>query len=178
MSPLRFAAPALVLVASCAEGGVLPGERGTSRPAGKRTCPTIALRLEGAREVDRVLVPLAPQVLGSEQSFEFDDSRITLISGGYFDDITEPFDDLVVDDHFDIRGTTADVLRGQYLNDAITVVLWRESSTPVPCDAHAAIVAGGHVGTTNSALDAIRDSGLEHRTPSPSPSTSPSISPE
>lgn len=176
MSPLRLAVPALVLAASCVEGGVLPGEQGTSRSAGKHTCPTIALRLDGAREVDRLLVPLAPQVLGSEQSFEFDNARITLISGGYFDDITEPFDDLVVDDHFDIRGSTADVLRGQYLDEVITVVLWRESSTPVPCDAHAAIVAGGHVDTTNSALVAIRDSGLEHRTPSPS--VSPSISPE
>lgn len=167
MTAMRIAvvvAVCVVATAACANHGVVPGQLGASRAAAKQSCPTVDLVLDGAREVDRVLVPLSPEILGERQSYEFDGGGLTLISGGYFDDITEPFDDLRLSESFQIRGATAEVLRGDHVGSVVTVVLWRERGLRPPCDARAGLITEATLGTwTDSALSALRVSGVKSR---------------
>ena len=121
--------------------------RAVIRPALKATCADVRMRWPRALHVamtNRVLVPFSGVLLGVETKYRGDNGIfVETRSGGYVDDITEPYDDLRVIQHQAV-GTdpSAEVMRGLYKGDPVTLVMWRESLVAKPCDVHVLLVGG------------------------------------
>jgi hypothetical protein len=96
----------------------------------------------GFELVDRTLVGFGPTTLGVEEKYGGDGTTMQIVSGGYFDEITEPFDTLEHVGTVSIRGAEADVLSGPYQDSMVHIALWREPGIDVPCDAHAIVASG------------------------------------
>jgi hypothetical protein len=146
---LVFGAAALVLAgvvaAGCGGGGTAAGPRVTAstRPATKQTCPAPVVPADsGFALVDRNLVGFGPTLLGVDEHYAGDGIAMQVVSGGYFDEITEPYDTVQLVGKTPVRGAQAEVLSGPYQNSIVHIALWREPGLDVPCDAHAIVATG------------------------------------
>jgi hypothetical protein len=144
----RFAARVAALVAvgvigvGCG-GGTAPRPTAATRPATKETCPAPVLPTNtGFQLVDRNLVGFGPTTLGIDEQYAGDGTTMQVVSGGYFDEITEPYDTLQVVGNLPVRGADAEVLAGPYQGTTVHIALWREPGVAVPCDAHAIVATG------------------------------------
>ena len=115
-----------------------------ARPAAPRTtCPeaTIAPLPANLTLTNRELVPFSSDRMGVDALYEdSEESRsLQLVSGGYADEITESYDNLVSAPSVHIDGIEAAVLKGSLLNDSVTLVFWQMQAVQVPCDLHVLI---------------------------------------
>jgi len=130
----------LVIAACAAPAGPPPA---TTETGEKSTCDELVFpaQSDGIRLVDRVLVPYTKRVLGVEAEYQDDQERtLTLISGGFLDDITEPYDDLALEGTVQLADATADVLVGSFFGSQITIA-YRLGNDP-PCSTLAAVAVG------------------------------------
>ncbi len=112
-------------------------------PAAKTTCNELVLTSGSStlELVDRVLVPYSRTILGVEAEYEDDHGRsLMLISGGYLDDITEPYDNLQPAGTMQLGSGTADLLEGSFFGTPIAVA-YRLGTDP-PCSTLAAVAIG------------------------------------
>jgi hypothetical protein len=134
---MRSTAVALAALAVACGGSAASAP--ATRPATKSTCATATIAPGlGWTIVDRRLVPYSAEVQGVEETFARAEQQLELVSGGYFDELTERYDDLVERGTATVRGATATLLSGHDLNGTVEIALWRETGQP-PCDAHAVV---------------------------------------
>jgi hypothetical protein len=115
----------------------------TPLAAAKTTCDELVLAEESVDLVlvDRALVPYSRTILGVETTYEDGRGRtLTMVSGGYLDDITETYDDLQPAGTIRLVGETADLLRGTFLGTRIAVA-YRLGADP-PCSTLAVVGIG------------------------------------
>lgn len=111
--------------------------------AAKTTCTELVLASASSdlKLVDRVLVPYSRTLLGVEAEYEDDQGRsLLLISGGYLDDITEPYDNLQPAGTTQLGSGTADVFEGSFFGTPIAVAYL--VGTDPPCSTLAAVAIG------------------------------------
>jgi hypothetical protein len=92
--------------------------------------------------VNRNLVGYGPATLGVEEDYASDGATLRIVSGGYFDEITEPYDTVQPVGTVPVRGADAEVLAGPYQDSIVHIALWREPGLDTPCDAHAIVATG------------------------------------
>lgn len=163
---LRFLAISTLLTLSIGACTAAQGPPvATPLTADKTTCDELVLANNafGLELVDRVLVPYSREILGVEATYE--DSlgrRLTVMSGGYLDDITETYDDLQPAGTTELADATADVLEGSFLGTPITVV-YLIGADP-PCSTLAVVAVGF---SPEEFAEIVREITLtEHRTAS------------
>jgi hypothetical protein len=114
----------------------------------KTTCPAPNAEAglpAGMHIIDRALQPFSPSVLGVRSVYRDGDGcllQVEVISGGYADDITEPYDDLDPLGVRQIRGTEAAVLEGTFVTKPVRVAMWSETGETPPCNIHAIVTTG------------------------------------
>lgn len=111
-----------------------------TRPADKDTCVEIGLDSEYP-PLDRRLVPYSSTLLGVETEWGDGSKHILIVSGGYLDDIFEPYDDLDSYATIDVGGYEADLLNTVLLNRTVHAAVWRTTEVS-PCDAKAVVTTG------------------------------------
>ena len=132
----------LVAAAGCS-GGAAPRPTAATRPATKLTCPSPVMSTDAGFElVNRNLVGFGPTTLGVEEEYASDGATLQIVSGGYFDEITEPYDTVQPVGTVQVRGADAEVLAGPYQDAIVHIALWREPGIEAPCDAHAIVATG------------------------------------
>jgi hypothetical protein len=126
----------------------------------KSTCPDVlwdpppSLWLE---RTSRDLVPFSPTLLGVDATWRGDGFTVETVSGGYVDELTEPYDDLRQTDTRSLHGDPeAQILHGSFQASPVLMVLWRDSSQAVPCDVHAFLVEGADARDENLLLQGLR----------------------
>lgn len=126
--------------------------------ATKVTCPDPELTVlpAGLEPVERELVGYGPQVLGVVETYAADDLEVLVVSGGYLDDIAEPYDELAPRRLTTIRGVEAEVLTGTLLDRPVQFVAWREPAHTAPCGTHALIATGVSPPVFDRILSGIR----------------------
>ena len=132
----------------------------STRPAAKSTCPDVlwdgppSLQLE---QISRELVPWSPTLLGVDTTWRGDGFTVETVSGGYMDELTEPYDDLQQTGTRSLQGDPeAAILHGSFQGSPVLMVLWRDSSQAVPCDVHAFLVQGADADTEDLLLQGLR----------------------
>ena len=117
-----------------------------TRPAAKSSCPEAWMRSLPAalHPSDRALVPLSRTLLSVQASWSdrTGAQRLTIVSGGYLDDLTEPYDNLRPDESTRVAGITATVLTTDFLHRRVWVAVWRQPGIRQPCDVRAVIAHG------------------------------------
>jgi len=132
-----------VLVAACGSSGKVDTPAAPTRPATKDTCPSPTVAADGGLQlVDRQLVGFGPTVLGVEEQYSGSGVSMRVFSGGYFDEITEPYDTISPVGTIRIRGADASIFAGPYQDTTVRIALWREEGVQPPCDAHAVVATG------------------------------------
>ena len=113
-------------------------------PAGKETCDEVIATVlpEGMRLVDRNLVPYSRTLLGVEAEYEGTGRNLSLVSGGYLDDILEAYDDLLPAGSADLLGGTASMLAGEYLDLSVRAALLTDTDVNAPCGTRAIVGVG------------------------------------
>ena len=113
-------------------------------PAGKDTCDEVIATVlpEGMRLVDRNLVPYSRTLLGVEAEYEGPGRNLSLVSGGYLDDILEAYDDLLPVGTREMLGGSASLLAGEYLDQSVRVALSADADMIVPCGTRAIVAVG------------------------------------
>jgi hypothetical protein len=137
-----------------------PRAAATTRPATKATCPDVlwdppsSLQLE---QTSRELVPWSPTLVGVDTTWRGDGFTVETVSGGYMDELTEPYDDLQQTGTRTLQGDPeAAVLRGSFQASPVLLVLWRDSSQKVPCDVHAFLIQGADAADEDLLLQGLR----------------------
>jgi hypothetical protein len=137
-----------------------PRAAASTRPATKATCPDVlwdppaSLRLE---QTSRELIPWSPILLGVDTTWRGDGYTVETVSGGYVDELTEPYDDLRPTGTRSLQGDPeAQILHGSFQTSPVLLVLWRVSSQAVPCDVHAFLVEGADAATEDLLLQGLR----------------------
>ena len=104
----------------------------TTRPATKATCPDVlwdpppSLRLQ---QTSRELVGWSPVLLGVDTTWSGDGFTVETVSGGYEDELTEPYDDLRPIGTRSLEGDPeAQVMHGSFQASPVLLVIWRDSS--------------------------------------------------
>lgn len=158
----------LLLVVTTTGCGSRPADQGvagalaaaSTRPAAKETCadvvwqPPRSLVLE---QRSRELVPFTPTLLGVQSTWEGDGFSVETVAGGYVDDVTEPYDNLVPTGTLALRGDPeASILHGSLQSRPVLLVLWRDGSQPAPCDVHAFLVEGADAATESVLVEGLR----------------------
>lgn len=133
----------------------------TMRQATKMTCPDVQLTLPASLHLvptSRALVPFSPVLLGVEATFSGRGGLfVETLSGGYVDDITEPYDDLHVTGHRSVAGDpSAEVMRGSLQGSPVDLVLWRERKVNRPCDVHALMVQNANAADADMLVRSLR----------------------
>lgn len=137
------AAAALVAVIALASGcatGAVTAAGPTPREATKTTCkvPRLTHLPAGVVARDRELQPLSSTLFGVEAVYDDGGRRsVTVITGGYLDDVLEAYDDLAVVDRLDTKVGRVTVLDGTLLSDTVRVAYWRATDVAAPCDVRA-----------------------------------------
>lgn len=144
-SAMRSALVTVVLVGLGLAGCSTAQQTPVANPltAAKTTCDELVIVDEplGISLVDRVLVPYSRTILGVEATYEDDQGRtLTVVSGGYLDDITETYDELEPAGRIKLGDSNADLLEGLHLGVPIAVA-YRLGSSP-PCSTLAAVAIG------------------------------------
>ena len=162
--PAAIGIVALALVVSGCSGSSAAAPAGASaaastRPAMKQTCPDVAwvppssVPLEHA---SRELVPFAPTLLGVRSTWRGNGFTVETVSGGYVDDLTEPYDNLQPTGTLSLHGDPhAEVLHGSLQGSPVLFVLWRDHTQAVPCDVHAFLVQGADLPTEGVLLTGL-----------------------
>lgn len=134
-----------------------------TRPAAKLTCPDVVWSPPAALHIvptERRLVPFNATVLGIDTSFTGAHGiTAEAVSGGYVDDLTEPYDDLTVTGHIALHGSqdsSAEVMHGSLQGIPVDVVMWRESTVSKPCDVHGLFIKGADAATARLLMGALR----------------------
>jgi hypothetical protein len=89
------------------------------------------------------LVPFSSTQFGVKTTFTDPTGTrmIELISGGYVDEVTESYDNLLVEGTREVAGAAATILVGTLLSVTVRVVLWQSPNTAEPCDLHALLAS-------------------------------------
>jgi len=113
-------------------------------PSGKVTCDEVVATIlpEDMDLVDRSLVPYSRTLLGIEAEYKGAGRNLSLVSGGYLDDIMEGYDDLLPAGSRDLLGGRARLLSGAYLDRSVRAALVTETDAIVPCGTRAIIGVG------------------------------------
>lgn len=133
-----------------------------TRPASKQTCPDVAWHPAASfrvAETERNLVGFSPTVLGVDTEYSAANGiTAETVSGGYVDDLTEPYDDLIVTGHLRLPGNSrlGDVMHGSLQGVPVDLVTWRESNLDKPCDVHALLIEGADPATARALMRALR----------------------
>jgi hypothetical protein len=137
-----------------------PRAAASTRPATKTTCPDVlwdpppSLSLE---RTSRELVPWGPTLLGVDTTWRGDGFTVETASGGYMDELTEPYDDLQQTGTRSLQGDPeAEIMHGSFQGSPVLLVLWRDSSQAVPCDVHAFLVEGAEPAEEDLLLQGLR----------------------
>lgn len=132
----------------------------STRPATKDTCPDVVWEPApslGVVPTSRELVGFSPTLLGVHTSWAGHGFTAETVAGGYADDLTEPYDDLRVTGHRTLEGgVQAEVSRGEFLDDPVLIVIWRDANQDAPCDLHALLVRAVDAATEEQALAGLR----------------------
>lgn len=150
-----------VAISGCggsADGGTARAAAST-RPAAKRTCPDVTWAVPasmGLERASRELVPFGPTLLGVQSTWRGHGFTVETVSGGYVDDLTEPYDNLAPTGTLSLHGDPhAEVMHGSLQGSPVLVVLWRDRSEAVPCDVHAFLVQGADHPTEELLLEGL-----------------------
>lgn len=148
---LRLAALAalLTLLATCGSGEVA-GRASRSGPsvtrsAKRTTCREVQVSdaPKDLHPVDRRLRSFSPGLSGVEVTYGGTVGRsILVLSGGYPDDVTEPYDDLEPTGTITIDRTPWQVLGGEFRQHPVRVVIWGKSGLTPPCGNRAIVTVG------------------------------------
>lgn len=135
-------AAAVMLVVGCSPPDDLGSSSTTpsTRPADKATCNEVTLVSEYP-PLDRRLVPYSSTLLGVETEWGHQSKHVLVVSGGYLDDVFEPYDDLDLYSTAEVGGYDADLLSTVLLNRTVFAAVWRTAEIS-PCDAKAIIATG------------------------------------
>jgi len=116
----------------------------TRRSAEKTTCEEIVPGWipVGIELADRRLVPFSDTLLGVDAEYLGDDVFLQFVSGGYLDDLLEPYDDLALLNTTRAGGEPADLLGGSFVGSPVFVVTWRASDLDPPCSTRAVVAVG------------------------------------
>jgi hypothetical protein len=137
-----------------------PHAAASTRPATKATCPDVQWDPPPSVPLERTsrdLVPFSPTLLGVDTTWRGDDFTVETVSGGYVDELTEPYDDLRPAGTRSLHGDTdAQVMHGSFQGSPVLLVVWRDSSQAVPCDVHALLVQGADAATEDLLLQGLR----------------------
>ena len=150
--------PAVMAIAALLGCGRSTDNSGAAtRSTSKATCAEARLMNlpDGVEQLDRELVPLGPELLSVVTTFGGEGVAITVVSGGFFDDILEAFDDLLVTGSVRVRDEEATVLVGSLLDEPVGAAMWREADQAPPCDAHAVVSLGLEAGEFQDLLTGV-----------------------
>jgi hypothetical protein len=115
---------------------------GVSAP-NRYTCPeaTINEPLPGIELADRALTEFSSTLVGVETTYSNSagDQTIQIMSGGYADEITESYDNLLSVDSVEVAGVGGDVLEGSLLTSKVRLVFWQVPGVESPCGMHVLI---------------------------------------
>jgi hypothetical protein len=162
--PAGAALVALALVVSGCGGGAADDRTGaraapSTRPAMKQTCPDVAWAPPASvplEHASRELVPFAPTLLGVQSTWRGNGFTVETVSGGYVDDLTEPYDNLQPTGTLSLHGDShAEVMHGSLQGSPVLLVLWRDRTQAVPCDVHAFLVQGADLPTEELLLKGL-----------------------
>jgi hypothetical protein len=140
-----------LLSAGCAAGagsgdGEGEGAGPSPRPATKVTCPDVAWEPAPELQVvrsSRELVGFSSTLLGVHSTWTGAGFTAETVAGGYADDLLEAYDDLkITGSHTVAPGVEAEVMRGQFVEDPVLAVVWRDPGEGAPCDVRALLVTG------------------------------------
>lgn len=108
---------------------------------------------------DRRLVPFSRSVSGIEGEWEpvdpsdrstgrtaagraSDERSITVVDGGFVDDILEAYDGLTAQEPMQVDGQPASILVADFLDREVRVAYWHDPEARSPCDVHAVVGVG------------------------------------
>lgn len=132
--------------ASARRSPVPAGTTGPHSLGTKRVCPSPVPGALPAGIVarDRILVPYSDKVLGVDQKWADAPGHrfVEVLSGGYIDDITEPYDGLHPTASATLHGARITVLTTNFLNRRVYLGYWVYPGVAVPCDIHALVTEG------------------------------------
>jgi hypothetical protein len=134
---------------------VSPAARGT-------TCVETILGFvpDGLHLGRRDLVPYSPTTRGITKQYEpangGDDRTITVVSGGFLDEVTEAYDNLEVGPTRVLLGQRLNVMIGSVLDTPVRVVIWRLDGTESPCDVQAIVATNLSETEFDLVLDGVR----------------------
>lgn len=115
-----------------------------TRPADKATCEEIVPGWvpQGVGITDRRLVPLSQELLGVEAEYRGDVGYLRLVSGGYLDDILEPYDNLKVVASGTVLGDRAEISEGSFVGAPVYAATWHAPRLEASCATRALIAVG------------------------------------
>jgi hypothetical protein len=148
-----------IAAAGCAGAARSSFEPPTSDPAprgaAKVTCEEVVPGWipPGIELADRRLVPFSEALLGVEAEYLGDGVFLHFVSGGYLDDVLEPYDDLAPLDRRRAAGDPAQVMGGSFVGFPLFVVTWQVLGEVAPCSTRAVVA----VGLTRRDFDAVVD---------------------
>jgi hypothetical protein len=137
-----------------------PPAAAATRPATKSTCPDIAWQPPPSLALEqsaRELVPFGPTLLGVEATWTGVGFTVQTVAGGYVDDLTEAYDNLRTTGTIPLRADpAAEIMHGTLRGSPVALVLWRDTSQPVPCDVHVFLVQGADPATEALLITGLR----------------------
>ena len=102
---------------------------------------------------DRRLVPLSQEVLGVEAEYRGDVGYLRLVSGGYLDDILEPYDNLKVVGSGTVLGDRADISEGSFVGIPVHAATWHALNLEAPCATRVLVAVGIPASDFNSIIE-------------------------
>lgn len=160
---LMSAALSLVGLSAACGSDLTDGSATTASTAAvtASTCAEAVLGFvpDGLEMVRRDLVPYSPRVRGITTDYAETGGggrTITVVSGGFLDEVTEAYDNLEVGLTRLLLGQEVNVLVGSVLDTPVRVVLWRTPETQSPCDVHAIVATKVSDTDFEAVLDGVR----------------------
>lgn len=107
------------------------------------TCPEAVLSQNpaGLTMTDRELVSFSADLVGVETVYadESGTHTIQVMSGGYADEVTETYDNLVEVGNPVVDGSEGALLKGSLLDATVHLLFWQTPGLDAPCDMHVLI---------------------------------------
>jgi len=106
----------------------------------RRTCPEAAITNLPPEIVlaNRALTEFSSTLVGVESTYTNGkgDQTIQIMSGGYADEVTERYDNLLPLGTVKVAGLDGDVVQGSLLTSTVRLVFWQLPSIAPPCGLH------------------------------------------